>query len=305
MKSHPKVDAFIESIEAEFKDVLTNSMLEFGTLSGSEKAKSLIVDSMLYSLNAGGKRIRPRLLLEMCLAYSGDIERAKPFALAIEMIHTYSLIHDDLPSMDDDDLRRGKPTNHKVFGEDIAILSGDALLNFAHELMITSALNQKGDMTLLSAAHEISKAAGVRGMILGQVADIKYHNDSITTEILDFINANKTGKLLTAAIVSGGIIGGANDKEVELLRSIGYDMGLLFQIVDDVLDVIGDEAVIGKRIQNDVQNHKKTYPGLLGLEGAQTEVRKLSQEIEKKIDRLSIDPSFLKSLNEFLVKRNY
>lgn len=305
MKSHPKVDAFIESIEAEFKDVLTNSMLEFGTLSGSEKAKSLIVDSMLYSLNAGGKRIRPRLLLEMCLAYSGDIERAKPFALAIEMIHTYSLIHDDLPSMDDDDLRRGKPTNHKVFGEDIAILAGDALLNFAHELMITSALNQKGDMTLLSAAHEISKAAGVRGMILGQVADIKYHNDSITTEILDFINANKTGKLLTAAIVSGGIIGGANDKEVELLRSIGYDMGLLFQIVDDVLDVIGDEAVIGKRIQNDVQNHKKTYPGLLGLEEAQTEVRKLSQEIEKKIDRLSIDPSFLKSLNEFLVKRNY
>lgn len=305
MKSHPKVDAFIESIEAEFKDVLTNSMLEFGTLSGSEKAKSLIVDSMLYSLNAGGKRIRPRLLLEMCLAFSGDIERAKPFALAIEMIHTYSLIHDDLPSMDDDDLRRGKPTNHKVFGEDIAILAGDALLNFAHELMITSALNQKGDMTLLSAAHEISKAAGVRGMILGQVADIKYHNDSITTEILDFINANKTGKLLTAAIVSGGIIGGANDKEVELLRSIGYDMGLLFQIVDDVLDVIGDEAVIGKRIQNDVQNHKKTYPGLLGLEGAQTEVRKLSQEIEKKIDRLSIDPSFLKSLNEFLVKRNY
>lgn len=305
MKSHPKVDAFIESIEAEFKDVLTNSMLEFGTLSGSEKAKSLIVDSMLYSLNAGGKRIRPRLLLEMCLAFSGDIERAKPFALAIEMIHTYSLIHDDLPSMDDDDLRRGKPTNHKVFGEDIAILAGDALLNFAHELMITSALNQKGDMTLLSAAHEISKAAGVRGMILGQVADIKYHNDSITTEILDFINANKTGKLLTAAIVSGGIIGGANDKEVELLRSIGYDMGLLFQIVDDVLDVIGDEAVIGKRIQNDVQNHKKTYPGLLGLEEAQTEVRKLSQEIEKKIDRLSIDPSFLKSLNEFLVKRNY
>ena len=305
MKSHPKVDAFIESIETEFKDVLTRSMLELSTVKGSDKAKNMIMDSMLYSLNAGGKRIRPRLLLEMCLAYSGDIERAKPFALAIEMIHTYSLIHDDLPSMDDDDLRRGKPTNHKVFGEDIAILAGDALLNFAHELMVSSTLNQEGDLKLLSATHEISKAAGVRGMILGQVADIKYHTDSITTEILDFINANKTGKLLTAAIVSGAMIGGANDKEVEMLRQIGYDMGLLFQIVDDVLDVIGDEAVIGKRVQNDVQNHKKTYPGLLGLEGAQTEVRKLSLEIEKKIDRLSIDPSFLKSLNEFLVKRNY
>ena len=305
MKHNPDVDMMIQNIEVMYTKRVLNSMSEFDDMASAQLAVQRMSESTLFSLNAGGKRIRPRLLLEMTAAYSGDIQKAETFALAIEMIHTYSLIHDDLPSMDNDDLRRGKPTNHKMFGEDMAILAGDALFNLASEWMLEAIALNDGDAKMIFAMREILKASGSRGMILGQVADIKYHENTITADQLDFINAHKTGKLLTAAIVSGAIIGGADEHEIEMLRSIGYDMGLLFQIVDDVLDVTGDEAVLGKRVQIDKQNHKVTYPSLLGLEGAQMEIRKLSLNIEKKIDQLSIDPTFLRSVTRFLVERKY
>lgn len=274
-------------------------------------SRKLISDAMLYSLNAGGKRIRPMMLLEMARAYGGEISKtepfamAMPFAMAIEMIHTYSLVHDDLPSMDDDDLRRGKPTNHVVFGEDIAILAGDGLLNLASELMIQSAIENAGDIKCLRAMHEIMGASGANGMILGQVADIKFNDATVDLERLDYINGYKTGKLLTAAIVAGGILGGADDEEVEKLRSIGKDMGHLFQIVDDLLDVVGDETKLGKRTQIDSKNLKITYPGLIGIEATRAKITEIANRLKDRIHTLQIEPTFLVSLVDFLVDRDF
>lgn len=268
-------------------------------------SRKLISDAMLYSLNAGGKRIRPMMLLEMARAYGGEISKTEPFAMAIEMIHTYSLVHDDLPSMDDDDLRRGKPTNHVVFGEDIAILAGDGLLNLASELMIQSAIENAGDIKCLRAMHEIMGASGANGMILGQVADIKSSDATVDLERLDFINGYKTGKLLTAALVAGGILGGADDEEVEKLRSIGKDMGHLFQIVDDLLDVVGDETKLGKRTQIDSKNLKITYPGLIGIEATRAKITEIANRLKDRIHTLQIEPTFLVSLVDFLADRDF
>lgn len=295
----------IQTIEQSFSEsihalIRTTSFPEI-----EEPSRKLISDAMLYSLNAGGKRIRPMMLLEMARAYGGEISKTEPFAMAIEMIHTYSLVHDDLPSMDDDDLRRGKPTNHVVFGEDIAILAGDGLLNLASELMIQSAIENAGDIKCLRAMHEIMGASGANGMILGQVADIKSSDATVDLERLDFINGYKTGKLLTAALVAGGILGGADDEEVEKLRSIGKDMGHLFQIVDDLLDVVGDETKLGKRTQIDSKNLKITYPGLIGIEATRAKITEIANRLKDRIHTLQIEPTFLVSLVDFLADRDF
>jgi len=298
-----------EKVLNEIETIFNKIVTEFGDLdiqSGNDKeAKALISEAMLYSLNAGGKRIRPMILLEMAKAYGDINEGTVAFAAAIEMIHTYSLIHDDLPCMDDDDIRRGKPTSHVVYGEDIAVLTGDSLLNLAAEVMMDTVIKNFGNINYMVAMREILKASGSNGMILGQVADIKYHETVIDVAMLDFINSNKTGRLLTAAIVAGAYIGGAKDAEIKKLREIGYDIGLLFQIVDDVLDVIGDAEKLGKRTQIDTKNNKKTYPNLMGLEGAQEVIQKLQQRINANIALLTIESSFLKSLVHFLVHRDY
>ena len=287
-------------------DRIVSEFVGIDTLSTTDKAaKSLIAEAMLYSLNAGGKRIRPMLLLEMAKAYGDISDDVVSFAAAIEMIHTYSLIHDDLPCMDDDDLRRGKPTSHVVFGEDIAILAGDSLLNLASEVMLKTIIKNCENNNYMYAMREILKASGSNGMILGQVADIKYHEKDIDVATLDFINFNKTGRLLTASIVAGAYIGGAEDKEISLLREIGREIGLLFQIVDDVLDVVGDAEKLGKRTQIDTKNNKKTYPNLLGLDGTYQAIKILQVSLESKVECLSIEPTFLKSLVDFLANREY
>lgn len=295
MKTSEQVNQIIMTIEQSFKEIM----------SVQTDADRLLSDAMLYSLNAGGKRIRPILCLEVAHAYGADLETIKPFAFALEMIHTYSLIHDDLPCMDDDDLRRGKPTSHVVYGEDLAILAGDALLNLSAEVMLEAVMHQNGDVKFLRAMHEILKASGASGMILGQVADIKYHDQVINIEKLNFINANKTGKLLTASIVSGALLGGASVADLEKLRKIGYQVGLLFQLVDDVLDVIGNPQKLGKRTQIDEKNNKMTYPKLMGIETTQACIRQYRDEIFETLDTLSIDVKFLKALVDFLATRDF
>ncbi len=305
MIMNAQTEAALKGIELTF-DKIVFEFVGLDAVSATDKAaKSLIAEAMLYSLNAGGKRIRPMLLLEMAKAY-GDINNdVVTFAAAIEMIHTYSLIHDDLPCMDDDDLRRGKSTSHVVYGEDIAVLAGDSLLNLASEVMLKTVIKNCENNNYMYAMREILKASGSNGMILGQVADIKYHETDIDVATLDFINFNKTGRLLTASIVAGAYIGGAEDKEISLLREIGRDIGLLFQIVDDVLDVVGDAEKLGKRTQIDTKNHKKTYPNLLGLDGTYQAIKSLQSALKSKVESLSIEPTFLVSLVDFLANREY
>lgn len=295
----------ILSIEHSFSETINTFIKKTTAPEVEVPSRELISEAMLYSLNAGGKRIRPMMLLEMANAYGKTLSDAIPFAMAIEMIHTYSLIHDDLPAMDDDDLRRGKPTNHVVYGEDIAILAGDGLLNLSSELMLHTAIQNAGEVKYLHAMNEIMSASGANGMILGQVADIKFNDSTVDLERLDFINGYKTGKLLTAALVAGGILGGADPDEVERLRHIGKDMGHLFQIVDDLLDVVGDEAKLGKRTQIDSKNLKITYPGLVGIEATRAKISEIAGRIKDGISALQIEPTFLSSLVDFLVDRDF
>lgn len=270
--------------------------------SSENQWESLINDAMLYSLNAGGKRLRPLLLLEVATAYGATYEQALPYAMALEMIHTYSLIHDDLPCMDDDDLRRGKPTSHKVFGEDIAVLAGDGLLNKAFEIMIEATLHNPDG---IYAMQTIAKAAGAQGMILGQVADIKNVNgDSLTVEALDFINANKTGRLITAALVAGAQVAGRYE-EVALMRAIGYKMGLMFQMKDDVLDITSNSAALGKNVNNDEKNQKCTYPKIIGIEGVETAIDTMRSKVMTQLGQLSVPQPFLEATVDFFVNRSF
>lgn len=305
MIASQQTNLILNSFESRFKEIVSEFVNLPDADEVSSRARHFLAESMLYSLNAGGKRIRPMLVLEVAASYGHSSDVAIDYAVAIEMIHTYSLIHDDLPCMDDDDLRRGKPTNHVVYGVDIATLAGDSLLNLAAEVMTKAVILNDGALNHLYAMREILNASGANGMILGQVADIKYHDEVMTVETLDFINFNKTGRLLTAAIVSGAYIGGADEKEIALLREIGRDIGLLFQIVDDILDVIGDAEKLGKRTQIDSKNNKMTYPSLLGLDGTYAVIQNLSDSLKNKLNQLTIDTTFLERLIEFLVKREY
>lgn len=264
--------------------------------------EALINEAMLYSLNAGGKRLRPLLLIEIAVAYGATYEQALPYAMALEMIHTYSLIHDDLPCMDDDDLRRGKPTSHKVYGEDIAVLAGDGLLNKAYEVMLEASLKNPDG---LYAMQTIAKAAGAQGMILGQVADIKnVKEDKLTVEDLDFINANKTGRLITAALVAGAQVAGQYE-EVSLMRAIGYKMGLMFQMKDDVLDITSDSATLGKNVHNDAKNLKCTYPKIIGVEGVEKAIETMRLKVMTQLAQLSTRQIFLEETVDFFVNRLY
>ena len=304
-----KLNSEVNDLISQFDGILLKSIEDhFSDLPKTKeslKAIDLVKEGMKYSLLAGGKRIRPIILLEMAKTYDADLKIALEFAIAIEMIHTYSLIHDDLPSMDNDDLRRGKPTNHVVFGEDMAILSGDALLNLASELMISASIKLPHPEQGLLAMKSILSASGSKGMILGQVADIKYHEGEIDRDALDFINANKTGKLLTAAFLAGAKLGRADADELVKLERVGEAIGLLFQVVDDILDVVGDESKLGKRTQIDAQNDKCTYPALLGLDESRAYVAELEASILKDINKLRCQSDFLKSLVMYLSKRDF
>lgn len=225
----------------------------------------ILFRAMDYSLSAGGKRLRPVLLLAACDMAGGDLRGALPFACALEMIHTYSLIHDDLPAMDNDDLRRGKPTNHKVFGEGMAVLAGDGLLSAAFETMLNAACGQT-DLRGTRAARAIARRAGVTGMVAGQTIDVTQEGTTPTLEKVSYIHAHKTADLLTAPMEAGLILAGVEDARLNAGIDYGYHLGMAFQMVDDLLDVEGDAALLGKQTGVDAAQGKLTWIALRGVE---------------------------------------
>lgn len=233
-----------------------------------ESSPELLWKSMSYSVYAGGKRVRPALHIMAANLLSEDIEQNIDIACAIEMIHTYSLIHDDLPALDNDDLRRGKPTNHVVFGEAQAILAGDGLLSYAFEVLIENAARFKDNLyNQMLAIREVAHSAGVFGMVAGQVVDVSMEGQQISKEELEFIHEHKTGDMITGALLSGLLVHSPKKEQCDALRLYGQKIGLVFQIVDDVLDVTADEQ-LGKTIGKDARDSKTTYASIYGIEGA-------------------------------------
>lgn len=267
------------------------------------KAPEIIKESMLYSLEAGGKRIRPMLLFATIDAFGDKVEKGLLTAAAIEMVHTYSLIHDDLPSMDNDDLRRGRPTNHKVYGDAFAILAGDALLTYSFQLIAETA--EVGAETKLKLIRELSVAAGAEGMVGGQVADISGENRRLTLDELEYIHIHKTGKLLAFSAVAGALLAGAPTAIVEQFRKFAHHLGLAFQIRDDILDLEGNEQKLGKRTGSDTFNHKSTYPALLTMDGAK---KALVQEIAKAqgiLQETGLNTGLLMELTDLVANRDH
>lgn len=259
-----------------------------------DERSGILGEAMRYSLEAGGKRLRPVLLLAVCEIAGGKAGDALPFACAMEFIHTYSLIHDDHPSMDDDDLRRGKPTNHKVYGDDMAILAGDGLLNSAFEIMIgeivkADAVNDSERRErCIRAAAEIAEAAGARGMVAGQAADCRPElvNGSGEERLL-YIHRNKTGAIIRASVRAGAILGGAGEAELDVFTRYAENIGLTFQIVDDILDVIGSIRELGKKTGSDAEQGKLTYPSVYGLEYSYDRAREVTELAVRALEELS------------------
>lgn len=270
-----------------------------------EGYQKTIMEAMNYSLSAGGKRLRPILTLEACKIVGGNENDAIPFAVAIEMIHTYSLIHDDLPALDNDDLRRGRKTNHIVYGEDMAILAGDALLNYAFEIMLSNSIGKENPEKYLKAINEIAKSSGIYGMIGGQVVDVQSENQQIPKEKLDYIHNNKTAAIMIGCMRAGAIIGNANEEELDKITKYANNIGLSFQIVDDILDIVGDESKLGKKVGSDIENNKSTYPSLLGLEKSEEIARTLINEAKENINELSEHVDFLNGLADYIIDREY
>ena len=262
---------------------------------------SLIYDAASYSLNVGGKRIRPILFMLVYFMYKGEDKEIIDMAAAIEMIHTYSLIHDDLPCMDNDDLRRGKPTNHKVYGENIAVLAGDALLNEAMILLMDFSIKYGRDA--LVAAREIAYAAGADGMIGGQVVDIINEGKRISKEELNYMHLKKTGELIRSSIVAGAILAEADKSEIDLLNKFGMNLGLAFQIKDDILDVTGDVEKLGKNTLADV--NKSNFITMYGLEECKVMCEDLTAECITILDKISVNTDILKELTIELLKRDF
>ena len=262
----------------------------------------VIFEAMRYSLLAGGKRLRPMMVLAACEAVGGKKEDALPFACALEMIHTYSLIHDDLPAMDNDDYRRGRLTNHKVFGEDMAILAGDGLLHHAMETMADACVKNPTPQTT-GAMKAIAHGAGVEGMLVGQVVDVFMEGKPLDIETLDFIHLHKTAAMIRGALQAGAICGGADEKTVAAFALAGEKIGVAFQILDDILDVTGDQEVLGKEAGSDEKNQKTTYVTLEGLEKAKKDVEALSVQAIEDLNKLPGNNEFLENLIRILIKR--
>lgn len=288
-----------------FKALVEEHLLYF--LPEIDHKSITLYESMSYSLKAGGKRLRPVLLLAACDFCGGDEKLALPYACAIEYIHTYSLIHDDLPAMDNDDLRRGIPTNHKVYGEAAAILAGDGLLTSAFEAMNKDILLYFDNIEKLKrrvrAVYEISKGAGCRGMIAGQIADMEAENKQCTKEILDYIHLNKTAALIKAAVRAGAHLGGADKKTLDDLDEYAENLGLAFQILDDILDVSGNEEEIGKKTGSDLAKKKATYPCRYGLEESKVKVREFTENAKKAMEPYYDNAEFFIILADELADR--
>lgn len=262
-----------------------------------------IYESVRYSLLAKSKRIRPILVMEGAKCVGGSAQAVEPLMCAIEMIHTYSLIHDDLPAMDDDDLRRGVPTNHVVYGEAMAILAGDALLNWAFEKALAGALQARDPKAWIKAIAALANAAGMQGMIGGQVVDILSEGKAPDEETLSYIHSHKTGALLKAAVTIGAIACGATKEELASLERYGDAIGLMFQIVDDILDEVGDSAALGKNVGMDKEHGKMTYPYVYGMEASYKKVRELYDEALTSLEPFGQKGEFLRALADYLVSR--
>ena len=264
-----------------------------------------ILDAMSYSVLAGGKRLRPMLMEAAYQMFDGIGQDIDSFMAAIEMIHTYSLVHDDLPAMDNDLYRRGKKTTHAVYGEAMGILAGDALLNYAFETVADALVRCNGDMRMIRAYAVLSRKAGIYGMIGGQVVDVESEKkgQKVDQNCLDFIYRLKTGALIEASLMIGAILAGASDEEVTFMEQAGTKLGLAFQIQDDILDVTSSLEVLGKPIGSDERNEKATYVAFEGLEKAKTEVERLSKEAVQILDGLKKDHTFLKELFLYLIHR--
>lgn len=263
----------------------------------------LLKDAMLYSLEAGGKRLRPILVLAMLHTYNKPEDIGISTACAVEMIHTYSLIHDDLPCMDDDDLRRGKPTNHKVFGEAMAVLAGDGLLTQSFSFIVND--SKPSPEKRLRIISELVYAAGVEGMVGGQVADMEGEAKSLSLDQLQYIHEHKTAKLLGFSIVSGAILADAPEDDIEKLRTFAYHLGIAFQIRDDILDIEGQQELIGKPIGSDILNEKTTYPSILTIDGAKEKLDSHIKEAKSLLNRLSVKSDLLIEICDLIATRNH
>ncbi len=282
-----------EAVDAFFQDYFKE-----------QRRPAVLQEAMLYSLFAGGKRVRPILAMAAYEACGGNAANILPYASSLELIHTYSLIHDDLPAMDDDDLRRGKPTNHKVYGEAVAILAGDALLTEAFCILSDpscgSGIREKD---LLNASREIAAAAGYQGMVAGQVQDILSENTEADVDTLQFIHAHKTAALIRASAKVGGILAGGGSEVIEALTSYGENIGHAFQVIDDILDVSGDTKELGKTVGSDERINKMTYPRLFGLDRSREIAKKLVDDAVSSLKLFSSGADPLREIARYLLER--
>ncbi|AOM12827.1 MULTISPECIES: (2E,6E)-farnesyl diphosphate synthase [Bacillus cereus group] len=265
---------------------------------------NVLREAMAYSLEAGGKRLRPLLLFATLQAFGKERNLGVGAACALEMIHTYSLVHDDLPCMDDDDLRRGKPTNHKVFGEAMAVLAGDGLLTYAFQVIMAYEQKEISAEKKVRLVLELAKAAGPEGMVGGQVADMEAEGKRLTIDELEYIHKHKTGKLLEFAVLAGAILSDATEEQEEQLLTFAKYIGLAFQIRDDILDVEGTEEEIGKPIGSDLSNEKSTYTTLFTVDRAKDILEETIAEAKGAISSLQLQDEYLLSICDLIAKRN-
>lgn len=268
-----------------------------------EGYQKTVLEAMNYSVSAGGKRLRPMLMLETYRMFGGTSKVIEPFMEAIEMIHTYSLIHDDLPAMDNDEYRRGRKTTHVVYGEAMAILAGDALLNYAFETAASAFVLDEGNPAIGKAFMILASKAGVYGMIGGQVVDVESEGKEIDADTLKFIHIHKTSALLESAMLIGAVLAGASEQQQRTVELAARELGLAFQIRDDILDVTGNTDELGKPVGSDEKNHKNTYVALEGLEKAKEDVKRYSESAIDRLKSLPVRNEFLYELIEELIDR--
>lgn len=293
---HKRLQAYLEYYREELQKAYTAN---YDKLQIPRNLK----ESMLYSLDAGGKRLRPILLFASYETFGQDVQKAMSSAIALEMIHTYSLIHDDLPAMDDDDYRRGMLTNHKQFNEATAILAGDALLTYSFELILNDPLLTSEEKVVL--AKELSACSGPKGMVGGQILDMEAEKQAVSLEAMEEIHTLKTGELIRFAIFAGAYLAKATDEQLHYLEKYAYYLGLIFQVQDDILDVSGEEEKLGKPVGSDEQNEKSTYPKLLGLEGAVKQKELYVQKAYENLKLAGAEDSLLRALTDYFSERDH
>lgn len=295
----------IERTYEEYKKIVDDHILDF--IPNIDGKSIMLYEAMKYSLTAGGKRVRPVLMLASCEFAGGEAREALPYACAMEYIHTYSMIHDDLPAMDNDDLRRGVPTNHIKFGEANAILAGDGLLNSAFEAMSKDMMlyfdSPEKMISRINAMYEIAKGAGCRGMIAGQVSDIEGETTTYSNEMLEYIHINKTGALLKSSVIAGLFLGNPTKDMITRLGIYAENLGLAYQIADDILDVVGTVDELGKAVGADEKNNKNTYTSINGLDAAYVRLEELTNKALEAIAPYYDNAEFFRNIALKLMKR--